>query len=304
MRKIGLILDSASGYSKAELNKKGHAFIPLQISVNGDVKKAGIDITLQEIYKAMEDKKNVEIKTSLPTGNDIEAAFDWILERCEKAIYISISARLSGTNNAARTVQKLNDKYMERIYIHDSEYSSPWSNIYLEDFERLINEYDDIEEIEKILNLANPHMFGVLAPGDIYWFYKGGRISKTQYIAGSLLKVKPILTLENGTLNKDKIEKARGIPKAIAKMVEMIEPKVNELKEKGIPFKIMNMASSDPSFTDEMAKKIEEKYGVPRSEQIIMTISQEQTAHMGPASCGTGIFVSLFDLIEYEKGNK
>lgn len=303
MRKIGLIIDSASGYTLAEANAKGHAFIPLQITINENTKKAGIEISQEDLYKEMANKKNVEIRTSLPNGKDIEAAFEWILERYEKAIYVGLSYKLSGTQNAVYNVWNSNDEYKERIFIYRSEYSSPWLNLYIEDFEKVLEEEEDFEKISEIFDLANPHMFGLVAPGDIYWFYKGGRISKGAYMAGSLLKVIPILTLEDGKLDPNKVVKARGIEKAMDKMNNIVEEKIEILKKLEIPFKILNMDSNVSSYTETMAEKIEEKFNVPKNELINKSISTEQTAHMGPGSCGIGIYVKLEDLLK-KKGLK
>ncbi len=303
MRKIGLIIDSASGLSIEEANAKGHGFIPLQILVNEEeAKRAGIEIKTEDLYEMMQDKKNISIQTSLPNGKDIEAAFEWALERYEKAIYIGISHKMSGTQNAVQNVVQLEEKYKERIYVYESEYSSPWLTAYIQDFERLVEEYDDFEKMKEILDLANPYVYGMLAPGDIYWFYKGGRISKAAYMVGSLLKVTPILTIDKGTLDKDNVVKARGVEKANAKMVEILEERVNELKEKGIPFKYICLDSNNKSFTEDAIAKLSEKFGVNKEEVLPFPISPEQTAHMGPDSTGVGIWVSLFDLLEHKEG--
>ncbi len=297
MRKIGLILDSASGLTIAEANQRGHGFIPLQISINSEVKKAGIGITLEELYENMQDKKNVEIKTSLPAGSDIEAAFEWALERYEKAIYIGISHKVSGTQNAVANVIQLEEKYKDRIYVYESEYGSPWLNLYVEQFEWLLEKYDDFDKIKNILDLAKPYLYALLGPGDIYWFYKGGRISKGAYMAGSLLKVVPILTWENGELDRDKVVKARGTAKAAEKMMEMLKVKTDELEAKKLPYKLIYLTSNNQELTDLIKDKLVEEYDELSRDGLLGTpLSSEQTAHMGPGSLGTALFVSLIDL--------
>lgn len=304
MRKIGLIIDSATGLTMAEANEKGHAMIPLQVSINGDLRKAGVNVTTNDVITAMDaDKKNVEIKTSLPNGTDIEAAFDWILERYEKAIYIGISHRMSGTNNAVKTVLSLNDKYQEKITVYESEYSSPWTAAYLDEFERILEENDDIDKIIKILDLAKPYIYGHLSPEDIYWFYKGGRITKAQYIAGSLLKVKPVLTVVDGNLDQDSIVKARGTEKAMDKMIEMVEVQTEKLKSEGLNYKILIIDSSKKELTEQMAEKVSVKFGVDKKDIIVIPVSTEQTAHMGPGACGIAALVPLSEL-ERVKGVK
>ncbi len=297
MKKIGLIIDSSSGLTMAEANEKGHAFIPLQIAINGEVKKAGIDIEIDDLYEKMKDKKKVEIKTSLPLGSDIEQAFEWALERYEKAIYIGLSHKLSGTQNAVRNISSINDKYKDNIFVYQSQFSSPWTKLYIDEIRDLLDKSESFEEVATKLDKANEHMYGLLSPGDIYWFYKGGRISKTAYMAGSLLKITPILTVEDGNINSDNVVKSRGIEKAMSKIIDIIKEKIVGLNEKGIPFTLLSMKSNNEEMNERMLVKIGEEpllKGVP---VLQSGLSLEQTAHMGPDSCGLALHVKLNDMI-------
>ncbi len=296
MKKIGLIIDSSSGLTIQEANDKGHAFIPLQISINSNIKRAGIDITFDELYTEMKDKKKVDIKTSLPSGTDIEAAFDWILERYDEAIYIGLSYKLSGTQNAVRNIAESSDKYKDSIHVYESQYSSPWTKMYIDEIDKLLNQSENIDEIKSTLDKAKEHMFGLLSPGDIYWFYKGGRISKTSYMAGSLLRITPILTVEDGNLSKDNVIKCRGVEKAMSKMLDIMKEKIEVLREKGIPFKMMSMKSNDEELNQKMMTKLNEEPAMEGVEVIQSGLSIEQTAHMGPGSCGLALLVGLFGI--------
>ena len=189
-KKIGLILDSTCGLTKKEIEKKGFGFIPLIITINNKEYKSGIDINAKEVLKKMSDR-NVIVKTSLPNGADILKAFNFVLKKFDRAIYIGMSSKFSGTNNAVRIASN-DEKYKEKIFVYDSEYSSPWTSLYINEFESILKKYDNIEKIFSILQKPNPFMVGFLSPGDIWWFYKGGRISKIQYLIGSLIKIKPI----------------------------------------------------------------------------------------------------------------
>ena len=116
MRKIGLILDSSSAITEQEARNKGHAFIPLQISINKKSYRSGIDIDDTMIYNVMEDK-DVDIKTATAAGVDVEKAFDDILTRFDKAVYIGISSKMSGNNNAVRMVAET-EKYKGKIFVY------------------------------------------------------------------------------------------------------------------------------------------------------------------------------------------
>ncbi len=299
MRKLGLILDSSSAITELEARNKGHAFIPVQISINKKTYKSGVDIDDTKLYEAMKDK-NVDLKTATACGEDIEKAFDDILTRFDKAVYIGLSAKMSGTNNAVKMVAET-EKYKGKIFVYESEYSAPWLRAYLPCFEELLDRTDDINEIYEVLDLAKPYMIGMLTPGNIYWFYKGGRITKIQYMAGSLLKLLPILTIENGNMSKEKVEKVRGQTKAMNKIIENFKPIIENVKKLGMKFEIISIKSNIEQINTDFDKLISESYGVNQTDIIKDPISNEQIAHMGPGSFGMGIYVKLSELVRIKR---
>lgn len=302
MSKIGLIIDSAFSITMTEANERGHAFIPMQVIINGEAFKTGVNLTTEELLDKMKSqKKEIELKTSLPMGEDIEAAFDWALERYDKAIYIGVSKHMSGTNNAIKNFINSDDKYRDKIYCYESEYSSPWTQAYFKEIEDLVSKSENFEDIVRVLDLANPYMVGHLSPADIYWFYKGGRLTKVQYMVGSLLKVKPVLTIRDGNLDKQSIEKARGVEKAINKMIDMVELDIERMN--GLPFKLIAIDSDDEENTSLMIKMVSERLGIQENEIIFEPVSTEQTAHMGPGAFGLAAYVELKDLIKKEGNN-
>lgn len=294
MGKIGLILDSSSNLTKKEANIKGFGFIPLIININDKEYKAGIDIKSEEILKEMSNRE-IKIMTSLPNGKDIYEAFDFALENNDTAIFISLSGKFSGTNNAARIISE-ESKYKGKIFVYDSEYSSPWSTLYVDEFKILIEEAKDYKEAFAILDKAKPYMVGYMSPGDLWWFYKGGRINKVQYLAGSLLKMKPILKVADGEIKKNEIQKARTIPKAITKMCESIEKTVNTIKEKGMNFKFVILESTNKALSLETENIVLDYFKITKEKILKIGLSPEQSAHMGPGSFGVTLIVSFKEL--------
>ena len=117
MKKIGLILDSTSGMNSKELDKYGVAFIPTMISIDGEDFEANNQITNAKIFSAQ--NKNEILRTSSPTPKKIMEAFDSILEKNEKAIYVGVSGGMSSTNGL---IQKMSEeeKYKGKIFVFKS----------------------------------------------------------------------------------------------------------------------------------------------------------------------------------------
>ncbi|BDU67644.1 MAG: fatty acid-binding protein DegV [Candidatus Tyloplasma litorale] len=300
MGKIGLIVDSSSGFTRKEIEDKGFGFIPLNIIVNGKVYRAGVDINSKEVYEKMSDK-NIKMGTSTATGESIIRAFDKVLENYDEAIFIGLSHKFSGNINAVKNVAQNNSKYKNKIHIYDSEYCSPWLSFYFKEFEKLIMEYDDVNEIMRILDLPKKYICGFLTPGDIWWFYNGGRITKLQYMMGSLMKINPILTVADGEIKKDQLSRARTQEKTLNKMGDLVLEVINKIKKENLKFKIVVVKSSIEELTNKAADFIKNKLNISNEDIVKLELSSEQASHLGPGSFGFGTFVTLEELIKKGK---
>ncbi len=298
MNKLGLVFDSASGITKTEANELGVGFIPLNITINDKEYRAGVDLNREDMYDIMKSKDSV-VKTSSPTGESIQEALDKGLEENEHLVYIGISHKWSGTQNAVKNIVESDDKYKGKVTIYDSLYSSPWIGLFIKDALNIANKVKDVEELINILDIAKSYMVAYLSPGDIWWFYKGGRITKTQYLLGSIAKISPVLKFENGAIDQNGAIKARGTKKGMIKMCEGMKKDITNLKS--LPkelFKIIALKTNDDELLNDMLTTIEEEMAIPREEVIVDQLSTEQIAHMGPNSYGMGLYVSLENIVK------
>jgi fatty acid-binding protein DegV len=122
MKKVKLIVDSSSAISKAEADKLGIGFIPLGITLDGQPMRSGVDIDAMQVYERM--LKKPKVSTSLPLGSDIINAFDEALKDHDMAIVVSMSHKMSGTNNSLRLMAE-EDKYKGKIFVYPGLYLSP-----------------------------------------------------------------------------------------------------------------------------------------------------------------------------------
>lgn len=285
MEEWGVIFDSNCGLSKQKVEADGNFFIPLVVRINNKEYKAGEEIFSKDLYEKM-NNRNVKIQTAAPKLGDIEKTFDKALKKYKKVVYIGISYKFSSAQNAARNIYSNNNKYKDKIFIYDSIYSSPWMYTFYDDIVKIIKNAKNFKEIKEKLNFQNDKMSGYISPGDIWWFFKGGRITRRQYISGSILRVKPILRISEGRI-LEHVLKARSIKKAIDKMMDLVEEdKKRAIKEK-IPYKFLILTGGNIELTNELKEKIMEKnkdIKITDIEEI--EISTEQAAHMGPNSFG------------------
>lgn len=295
LKNTGIILDSTTGFTKKEATDMKIGFIPLVITIDGKDYKSGVDISPKFLIKNM--KKEMNIHTSSPEPRDIIAAFDYALEHYEKAIYVGMSEKFSSTAALAEKIASNDEKYRNKIFVYKGWYSSPWIGLIKNDLIDLIEKSETIEDVFAKLKEHEKGLVGWLSPGDIFYFYKGGRITKTQYHAANLLKIKPILTVRNGEICQKELIKTRTHDRALKKILEKYYEFINEFKYDTSKMKCLVLEAGDENITNEtknfFIKNID---WVNEKNTIIMPLSAEQTAHMGPNGFGVTFFMPLKEI--------
>lgn len=280
--KVGLILDSSSNVTKKYCDENGIGFIPLIMNINGEEYKSGIDITLDELKDKMKNDKKINLKTSTPIISDIKKEFENILSTNEKAIYIPLSKNFSGTYSAAIKIANEKD-FKNKIFVINSIWSSPWTEMYIDKIINIIGNNEKIDEKINSIEIMQKNFVGFLSPDDIYWFYKGGRITKKQYIIGNSLKIYPILKIENGKISEDVI-KGISSKTSLNKIVYEVKKELEKIDNKKIEIYIIKDTNLERKKL--LKEIILEKLGYKVGEEKELNLSLEQTAHMGPNAFG------------------
>ncbi len=295
MKKIGLILDSSSGLNTNELEKLGIGFIPLMVTVDNKDYRSNDEITTQKVYEVMRNDKN--IRTSSPKPIDIISAFDKALSEYEKVVYISISTRMSSTNSAAQNIAN-DEKYKDRVFIFDSKMYAPYTEASIENFLHLLSLTDDIDLIFKILDEFQKTILSYIIPGNIKYLYNGGRISKMQYLAGKLLKIKPIIKIDYGFIDNKEVQRSRSVSGAFKKIHESyhnFEEKIKQYNPEEIKnhLRCIIFDSGNDEVLEENKKTLNDYNWINDTNVHIKGIGVDQAAHIGPDSMGIGWYVSL-----------
>ncbi len=295
MKNTGIILDSTTGFTKKEAIEMKIGFIPLIITIDGKDYKSGVDISPQFLIKNM--NKEMNIHTSSPEPRDIIEAFDFALENYDQAIYVGMSEKFSSTADLAAKIANSDEKYRDKIFVYKGWYSSPWIGLIKDDLIELIEKSESIDEVFAKLHEHEKGLIGWLSPGDIFYFYKGGRITKTQYHAANLLKIKPILTVKNGEISQKELMKTRTHDRALKKILEKYQEWIEKFKYDTSKMECLILDSGDEAITNlTKAFFIKNIDWVNEDNVIVMTLSAEQTAHMGPNGFGVSFIMPLKEI--------
>jgi len=225
-----IIVDSAANIP-AELVKQYHIKVLSFVNyVNGE-KLICFDpeLTYEEerakgktYYDAM--RNGADVKTSLISTGDFEAAFRKVMDAGEDVLYFSLSKNISGTYNSARiAMEELmeNPPMGRKIRIIDALNASLAQGILAIYASEMRDKGMEIDKVYDILKTYPAKMNGVFTVGDLKYLAKTGRLSGSAAFVGNILNIKPIL---RG--NKDgyivQFKKCRGRKAALNALVSLV----------------------------------------------------------------------------------
>ncbi|MBB6020236.1 DegV family protein with EDD domain [Paenibacillus sp. JGP012] len=222
---IKLMVDSTSDLSKELLDRYDISVVPLYVVMGSQSYKDNIDITTGELYRRS-DEEGIIPKTAAPSPADFIRFFEQELEEGKQILYISMSSKVSSTNqNAHIAVSELPDG---QIHIVDSMHLSASYAILVVRAARALEAGHSLEQVIKdIENVREKVNIDVLVDR-LDYLYKGGRVSSLQHLIGNVLKVRPVLNIIQGEVRS--IQKYRGkMEKALDGVVQKIVTRKSEI---------------------------------------------------------------------------
>jgi len=188
---------------------------------------------LKQFYTMMRNKEH--ITTSLISPENFTVFFEEYLKAGQDVLYIAFSSGLSGTYQSSTiAADMLREKYPDRkIYTVDSLCACLGQGLLVYYAAQLKNEGKTIDEVHAWLmdnRLRMCHWFTV---NDLFFLKRGGRVSSTAAVFGSLLQVKPVMHMDNdGKLAV--VEKARGRKQSLQALVSHMEQTIENPEDQMI----------------------------------------------------------------------
>ncbi|MFD1037688.1 DegV family protein [Virgibacillus byunsanensis] len=271
-----ILADTASDLSEQHYNELDIKMVPLTVHLEEKEFEDGKTISPQTIYKAMREGKSP--KTSQASPQAFKDIFTSYADSDQALIYFALSSELSGTYQAAKLMeQEVKEEYPDApIYVVDTKCVSIGLGLVILRAAKMAKEGASVEEIMETATYHAEHMEHIFTVDDLEYLYRGGRVSKTAAFVGTLLKIKPILHVENGKLVP--LEKIRGSKKLLNRMLEIME-------ERGTDFENQTIGIShgdDLETAEKFAGMIKEKFGVSHVE--IEMVGSAIGSHSGPGT--------------------
>lgn len=238
-------------------------------------------IPAEELYRKM--SAGADTKTSQATIAEYIAFFEPMLQGGKDILHIEFSSGLSGAyNSACAAAAELREKYPARkLYIVDSLCASSGYGLAMETLADLRDSGKSIEELRQWIEENKLRMHHWFFSTDLTFYIRGGRVSKTAGLVGTLLNICPLLNMDSlGRLKPQ--EKLRGKKKAIQRIVAMME----QHAEGGTNYsgKCYLCHSICPEDAKAVAALIEEKFPKLQEKVQIYPIGATVGSHTGPGT--------------------
>ena len=216
MSKVAVVTDSNSGISQGLADKMGISVLPMPFTIDGKEYFEGISLTQEEFYEYL--KKDADIATSQPSPESVLNLWKELLKEYDEVLHIPMSSGLSGS---CQTAIALADDFDGRVQVVNNHRISITQRRSVEDAVRLAEEGKSAREIRAILEETKLESSIYITVATLKYLKKGGRITPAVAAIGTMLRLKPVLTIQGERL--DSFSKARTMRQARQTMIDAIK---------------------------------------------------------------------------------
>lgn len=214
MKKIAVVTDSSADISTQQALDLGVHVVRMPLLINNTEYTENETITLEEFTLKM--KQGAIVKTSQPALGKLTALWDQLLMDYDELIYVPLSSKLSGSYQSAFLASQ---EYDGKVIVIDAHFVCAPMQYLLKEIHTMIEMGMNSEDIKNFVE-NNMSMHAVLIPEDLMYLKRGGRISAAAAALGNMLKIVPMLSVEDGAL--DVFDKVRTTKKAYKMALDFI----------------------------------------------------------------------------------
>ena len=216
---IRILTDSASDILPAEAEQLGVTVIPLNVTLeDGTVLRDGVDMTPSAYYEILAGCRKLPT-TSQPSPELFENFFLEAAAAGDEVIGIFLSHALSGTYQCAKLAADMAN--VDNVLFVDSGHVCLSEALLVRLTVQLRDSGKTAGQIAAILEHAKEHLHLVAAIDDLKYLRKGGRLPAAVAVAGGMLGIKPLITIQDGKVAM--AGKARGLPGAYVALFKKVE---------------------------------------------------------------------------------
>ena len=273
---IKIVTDSTAYLSDEYVDQHDIRVVPLYVHFGQEAFREGVDLSNKEFYARLKAAPELPT-TSQPSAGEFHEVFKELTDAGHEIITLTISSKLSGTWNSAMAAKDMLPD--AKISVIDSLNTSIGLELMVKATLDAIAAGASREEVAAKIEEMKPKVQLLFVVDTLEYLAKGGRIGNARAFLGTLLKVKPILTLQDGVI--EPLEQVRSKGKAVNRMVDIVVESVGEnCSEARVG--VLNALALDEAYA--CAQEIQGRLGC--TDPFVSNLGPVIGTHTGPGAIG------------------
>ena len=275
--KVAVVTDSNSGITQAQAKEMGVYVLPMPFMIDGTEYLEDINLTQKEFYEHL--SGDHDVSTSQPSPETILNLWEKLLEEYDAVVHIPMS---SGLSSSCQTAKMLADDFDGKVQVADNHRISVTQRRSVQDALEMAAAGMDAEAICKKLEETGLDSTIYITVDTLKYLKKGGRITPAAAALGTLLRLKPVLTIQGEKL--DAFAKARTMKQARSMMITAItrdlETRFDDVRGEKTYIDVAHTDNAE--MAQELAAELRELF--PETEVRVEPLSLSVACHIGPGA--------------------
>ncbi len=272
---LRIIVDGSADMPDGWAEEFQFEILPMPIQIGEKTYYQGEDIDTKLFYELLEDK-SVQPKSAAPSPTRIAKFIEKVADFGDTVLSLNVSGKMSSTVTMARhAARDLKDK-MEMV-VFDSEAGSAVLAFMAREARLREKAGESLEEILSVLERIRDKVMVVLTVDSLEFARRSGRVGTLKAALTSLLKIKPIVTLNEGALDVSELVRTRR--KSLESIVSQVEGRFGKT-----PVKIAIVHAHDQESADILKEMVEKALNTV--ETVFTELSISVAANLGPKTVG------------------
>lgn len=273
---VRVVTDSTSDLPPQVAQELGVVVVPLNVHFGTEQYRDGIDISADEFYRRLI-QGSVFPTTSQPSPGTFLETYNALAEETDEIISIHFSSKLSRTFDSA-LLAKQDVKKPCQIEVVDSKQASMGIGLVVIAAARAAQGGASLSEVVEVSTNAVDGIRTFFTCDTLEYLRKGGRIGKVSAFLGSLLNIKPILTVKDGEAHP--LERVRTRSKALDRLYELVA-NLSNIADMTLAY------STNQEDADKLAQRLSAHFPIERMYKA--RFGPVLGTHIGPGAVGVAV---------------
>jgi DegV family protein with EDD domain len=283
MSRVAVITDSCASLPDEFYERYDIAMVPYYVHIGNRSVRDLVDMTREEFLQHLRTASELP-KTANPGAGDYLQKFQDSARRTTEIVSIHMTSLGSGAYQAALVAKEMALQQVPgvRIEVVDTRNVAMAHGWMVLEAARAAQAGARLDDILALIQRMIPVTRMLQTADTLRYLYMGGRIGRAQHLAGSLLRIRPLISMEDGVIVPLGQERSRSA--IYQKMVDLIAQKVG----KGGSIKAAVIHAADEGAAGTLRGLLEESFHC--AEMLITNLSSALAVHTGPGTVGVCYF--------------